>query len=218
MKRIYTSLALIVMITLIMPAGAAGQTWDEWFHQEWTQGEYHKEEIFKRWAFLETVSDGLKVVGKGLNAYSNIINGELNLHRDFFGSRSNINPNVSGIIDFIEVLHFQWAIVRDMNKVYDRVHNSARFSADEVHYVERVHRNLLVMTDANVSELVQLLRIRDREMTDNERLARTNEVLEEMRDQRDFVNSFSQSTTLLDRARARDIDEADRIRRQYETY
>ncbi len=219
MKTKLIFLPMLLVASLIGASHpASGQNWDEWFHQEWTQGEYHKQQIGGLWLFLEKVSDGLQVVGKGLTTISNITNGELNLHRDFFGSRQNVNPSINNAIDFIEVINFQMSIVRQMNKLYAQCRNNPSLSADEILYIERVHRNFLILTDANISELLKILRPGDLAMSDDERMDRLDKIYDEMKDQRSFVNAFSNEAQMLSWERQRELNDLNWTRSQYETF
>lgn len=197
------SIFLLYLLSLISLTGSA-QTWDEWFHQEWTHNEYSKQQIYGLWAFLGKVSDGVEIVSKGLTTISNITDGNLNLHRDFFGSLKNFNPRIYNKAKVIDILAFQTYIIRDMSKVYDFCQSNENFSAEEIRYIAKVHSNLLVLTDLNLTELLMIIRSGQTQMTDGERLQRIDRIYEDLRDQRAFVRAFGDDAQFISKAREKE--------------
>ena len=212
------NLLLLIAGLIVSSQAAQAQTWDEWFSQGWAQHEYDRRQIYALWPLLNKVSEGLQVVGKGLTTISDITNGELNLHRNFFDSRTGVNPAVNNALDFIEVVWFQNSIIRQMKEVYERCRHDNNFSAEEILYIERVHRNFLVLTGANISELLKILRPGDLSMSDDERMEQLNRIYDDMKDQRAFVNAFDQEARMLSWERQHELNEANRTKSLYETF
>lgn len=217
MKRTKILIFILLLLGLNLPKAQA-QNWDEWFHQEWTQGEYHKEQIGGLWLFLDKVSDGLGIVGKGLTTISNISNDNFNLHRDFFSSLSSVKSTISNSAKVVDIFVFQVKIVRDTRRIISYIHDQTAFSPAEILYVERVCLNLLVLTDANMTELLSIIQIGDKKMTDDERLSSIDRYYDELQEQRAFVNAFGNEVMVLGRERMKQQHEIDGLKKYYSTY
>ncbi len=205
---------IVASIIWCVSASANAQTWDEWFNQSDKQKEYDQDQLKAlAWGWTKVVGTMI-TTGEGLKTISNILEGNFNLTRDFFGRLNNCNPDIAAGAKVIDMIAFQYYITRDMRRVYAFCASNRNFTAREIRYIETVHANFLVMTDANISELLRIIRPEEVKMNDAERIQNIDVIYEDMLDQRAFVNAFSNDVYALSRERqkeAANISAANRI-------
>lgn len=208
---------LLFSIATILSIGNVGaQTFDEWFRQKKTQKKYLIQQIAALRVFLGNLKKGYDIANKGLNTISNIKDGNFNLHRDFFSSLKNVKPAISNSAMVADIIAFQVYIVRDMKRVYNFCEHNENFTPEEIRYIAKVHTNLLFLCDANLSELLMIIRSNETEMTDDERLMRMDKIYEDMMNKHAFVQAFGNDTRLLSLERGKEVREAEWLRKNFE--
>ena len=197
----------IIFFTLasaLLPAGAAGQTWDEFFHQDDKQKEYDKDQLMAlNWGWTKVVSTMI-TCGEGLKTIGNILDGNFNLTRDFFGHLNGVNPDIAAGARVMDIIMFQYYLTRDMGRVYNFCSSNRNFTAQEIRYIGKVHSNFLVITDANISELIKIIAPGNTTMTDDERMERIDRIYEDQLDQQAFVREFGNDVFTLSRERQKE--------------
>lgn len=201
--------ALLQTATCVLPTECSAQSWNEWFRQKKTQRKYLIEQIAALKVYLGYVKDGYQIVQRGLYTIDNIQNGNFNLHRDFFSSLKNVNPAISKSAKLADITMFQIGILRDVNQIRKQATAENKFTPQEIYYLTKVCSNLLVLCDANLTELLQLIRSGDLEMKDDERLLRIDKIYDDMQDQFAFAHEFNISTQSLSAARKKSIHETE---------
>lgn len=199
---------LIILITILLqtatsllPSECNAQTWNEWFKQKKTQRKYLIEQIAALKVYLGYAKDGYQIVQRGLYAIDNIQNGNFNLHHDFFSSLKNVNPAIAKSVKLADITMFQLAILRDVNQIRKQATTQNKFTPQEIYYLNKVCSNLLILCDANLSELMQLLSNGNLELKDDERILRIDKIYSQMQDQFAFAHEFNITTQLLNAAR-----------------
>lgn len=196
---------LIVTILFSFTAlDVQAQNWNEWFKQKKTQKKYHGKQIALLKVYLEYVKEGVRVVRSGLRTIENVKNGDFNLHRDFFSSLKKVNPHISNSAKVADIIAFQVFIVRDLKKVNDFCKKNKNFTPEEARYVADVYANMLVMTDASIDELMDIITPDRTVMTDDERLLRVDKLYDETIDRQAFVKAFDSEARLLEREREKE--------------
>ncbi len=201
------SLVILMVMTLIPVTSCSAQNWDEFFSQGEMQKQYDKEQrtaLSFGWARTVYIKNAIYY---GLDTYIKSEQGNLNLTRDFFGRLNNVSPEVMSSAKVIDIMVFQYYLTRDMGKVYAFCSSNSNFTAQEIRYVEKVHANFLVITDANVSELIRIIAPGQTTMTDEERLGQVNKIYEEQLEQQAFVREFGDDVFELSRQRAKEARE-----------
>ncbi len=194
----------LFLIALCLPADAHAQTWNEWFKQKKTQKKYLAEQIAALKVYTDNLTKGIDIAHKGLNTIHNIKNGNFNLHRDFFSSLKNVNPHISNLARVADIIAFQIYINRDLKRLVEFCKHNDQYTADEVRYVLRVYTNMLFLCDANISELLTLIRSDESSMSDDERIQRVDQLYGDMQDKYAFVQDFANDARALGLNRARD--------------
>src|SRR5260221_3607619 len=174
-------LIIILSLTVLFNHSRA-QTCDEWFNQKKTQKKYLIEQIVALQVYLDYVKKGYTIAKNGLTAIENIKNGNFNLDRDFFKSLKNVKPAIKNSVKVVDIIAFQYSIIRDMKNVYRFCQNSKHFTPEEVRYVARVHTSMLILCDASLSELHTIIQSDNAQMTDEEGLQRIDKIHDDLKD------------------------------------
>lgn len=214
MKRILIAISILFCLSV---STIQAQTWNEWFKQKKTQKKYLVKQIALLHLYLGYLKKGYEIANKGLTTIHNIKNGDFNLHRDFFGSLKNVNPNIANSAKVADIIAFQVYIIRDIRNVNNFCKNNEHFTAEEIRYVAAVYSNMLFLTDASISELLMIIRSNQTEMKDDERLMRLDKLYDDMIDKRAFVQSFDNYVRLIAREREREQRSIEMLGKQYDT-
>ena len=208
-------LTLLFLLALVIGMGSAtAQTFDEWFRQKKTQKKYLIQQIVALRVFMGNLKKGYDIAHKGLNTISNIKDGNFNLHRDFFGSLKNVKPAISNSVKVADIIAFQIYVIRDMKRVYNFCERNENFTPEEIRYIAKVHTNLLFLCDANLSELLMIIRSNETEMTDDERLIRIDKIYDDMQDKHAFVQAFGNDTQSLSQERGKESRQVEILRKK----
>src|SRR5258708_7085291 len=210
------TLTVLFLLALSLSHSNA-QTFDEWFKQKKTQKKYLIEQIVALQVYLDYLRKGYTIAHNGLTAIENIKNGNFNLDRDFFKSLKNVKPAIRNSVKVVDIIAFQYSIIRDMKNVYQFCQNNKHFTPEEVRYVARVHTSMLLLCDASLSELHTIIQSGDIQMTDDERLQRIDKIHVDMQDKQAFVRAFGNDTRLLAHEREKEETEINQLKKQYGT-
>lgn len=210
------TLTIIFLLALSLSRSNA-QTLDEWFNQKKTQKKYLIEQIVALQVYLDYLKKGYTIAHNGLTAIENIKNGNFNLDRDFFKSLKNVKPGITNSVKVVDIIAFQYSIIRDMKNVYQFCQNNKHFTPEEVRYVARIHTSMLILCDASLSELHTIIQSDNAQMTDEERLQRIDNIHDDMKDKQAFVRAFGSDTRLLALEREKEGIEIQLLRKNYGT-
>ena len=191
------------------------QVFDEWFRQKKTQKKYLIQQIEALHVYLEYLKKGYQIVHNGLNTVENIKNGNFNLDRDFFSSLKNVNPSIRNMAKVADIIAFQVYIGRELGRVYNFCATNKHFTPEEIRYISKVHTNMLLLTDASVSELLTIIQSGKTQMTDDERIHRIDKIYNEMNDKCVFVRAFGNDTQIIGMERAKEERETELLRCNY---
>lgn len=202
---------IVIMIGFVMLGGieAQAQNWNEWFKQKKTQRRYLLKQIALLKVYVGLVKKGVTVVRHGLNTVQNVKNGEFNLHKDFFSHLNNVNPLIANSAKVADIIAYQVFILRQLNEVNRYCRGHGKFTAEEIRYVADVYANMLVLCDANLAELLSIIKPNKTKMTDDERLNRIDYLHDDMLDKHRFVKAFDQDVRYIGSGRAHEQYEID---------
>jgi len=213
MKKAFLILSLVLVFTC---TESQVPSFKEWFKQKKTQKQYLAKQIALLQLYLGNIKKGYDIASKGLNTIENIKNGDFNLHRDFFGSLKNVNPHISNSAKVADIIAFQVYIIQNLKRVNTWCKNNKQFTPDEIYYVGKVYRNMLYLSDINISELLTIIRAKETEMKDDERLKRIDKIYDDMLDKHAFVESFENDVRTIAREREREKRAVESMSKQYE--
>lgn len=199
----------ILLLLLCSGATIQAQTFSEWFSQKKTQKKYLIEQIAALKIYSGYLKKGYDIGKKGLGTISRIKNGEFNLHRDFFGSLSIVNPAIKSDPRIASVEKMQIAILDIKSQVLASLTSVTIVSQKEKQYIKDVFGRLVENCDHLLEELADVALSKNLTMKDDERLNRIDKIYLEMEDNFRFANYFSNQLAALVASRKQDLREAD---------
>lgn len=140
---------------------------------------------------------GYSIVGKGINTVRNIKKGDFNLHRDFFSSLSNINPQIKNSTKVGDLLVYQYRIIKQTTETIKGIKQSGQFTQAELDYCNAVFNNLLDDCIKTIDELLTVITPDKLKMKDNERIKRIDMLYADMQDKYAFCSSFADEMGIL---------------------
>ena len=212
----------MAMLLTTSMASAQATLWKETFQQKKTQKEYLLVQIANLQVYIGYVKQGYNIVNRGLTTIENIKNGDFNLHRDFFSSLKNVNPHITNSVKVADIIAFQVFLIKEMKKTYEFCRDNNDFTTQEIRHVYEVYHNMILLTDANLSELMRILNKKqsrtpiETEMQDGERIKSIDKLYDECHDQLSFVRAFGQDARLVGALRQHERYQIDVVGKQYE--
>lgn len=206
-------LTLFLLITnCFQPTTCQAQNWNEWFKQKKTQRKYLAKQIALLQVYLGYLKKGYEIADKGITTINNIKNGDFNLHRDFFGSLTKVNPHIVNSAKVADILAFQIHIVDNLKRVNNFCKNNKQFTPEEIRYVAAVYTNMLALVNASIAELLMVVEPNQTQMKDDERLTRIEDVYAQTRERLAFSQAFDQQVRLLAAERQQESRSLEQIR------
>lgn len=199
---------LMLLLALSMATITKAQTFSEWFRQKSTQKKYLIEQIVALKVYSGYLKKGYDIGKKGLGTISRIKNGEFNLHRDFFGSLSTVNPAIKKDPRVAGIEQMQKAILDKKSQVLADITSTTLIPGKEKQYIRDVFGRLIENCDHLLEELADVALSNNLTMKDDERLIRIDKIYQEMEDNYRFANYFSNQLSALVASRKQDLREA----------
>ncbi|WP_440434834.1 hypothetical protein [Parafilimonas sp.] len=192
------------------------QTFAEWFAQKKTQIKYLGIQIAALQVYAGYLQKGYHIAQHGLTAISDIKNGEFNLHKDYFGSLSNVSPAIAKDARIAAIIAMQLTIVQQYHKAYSNAKSSGQFNNSEVNYIYTVFANLLNQCADDLTELVNITTSGKYQLSDEERIKRLDDLYSDMQDKYAFAQSFSNQTGVMALSRKKDANDAAILQQMYD--
>lgn len=205
---------LLPLFFCLVCADTQAQTWEEWFRQKKTQRKYLAKQIALLKIHLEYLKKGYDIAQQGLTLIGDIKDGEFGLHRSYFASLKDVNPQLARLTKVADTFTMQAYIVRRMGEINAFSQNNPYLTPEEIRYVATVYTNLLKLADASLGELLVIVRAGESQMTDDERLARIDLLYADMLDKHAFVRSFENDVHLIAAEREREMNAIDAAKKQ----
>ncbi|MEJ7737007.1 MAG: hypothetical protein WKF97_06235 [Chitinophagaceae bacterium] len=140
---------------------------------------------------------GYSIAKKGLNLISDIKNGELNLHTDYFNSLKTVNPRIRNYSKVGDCIIIQVKILNEYKKAYGQLQESKAFNTDELSYMSKVFKRLLDDCTGPIDELIAITTSNKLEMKDDERLKRIDALYSDIQAKYSFVKSYANEVKIL---------------------
>lgn len=180
---------ILLLSALMLTAVANAQILGGFFSQKQENRKRLAEQIAALQVYKKYAQTGYNIVSTGLKTINKIKNGDLGLHRDFFGALKHVNPKIkkySKVADLI-ALNFSALQYQKQIKYWSR---SEVFSSEENRYIEQVLVSVLEGISLTLDELFAILSDNQLELKDDERINRIDKLFIEMQDQNQFIRSF----------------------------
>lgn len=199
MKRSFILVSIVILSTSVN-----AQTFAEWFRQKATQKKYLLQQIAALQIYIGYVQKGYAIAHDGLNIISDIKNGDINLHSNYFNSLKTVSPAVRKYSKVVDIIAFQLKIVNEYKSASRQVQKSKAFNGDELKYINAVFNRLIDDCTSTIDELTMIITNNQLEMKDDERLKRIDALYNDMQDKYSFVKSFADETKVLAISRIRE--------------
>ncbi|WP_316834981.1 hypothetical protein [Pedobacter nutrimenti] len=200
---------ILLLLLIMVTTGTQAQTFSEWFRQKKTQKKYLIEQIAALQVYIGYVKTGYDIGKKGLTLIGDIKNGDFNLHKGYFQSLVNVNPEIKKYSRVAEVMALQQRILRIQSKTRRQLRDGDLLTDKERQYCEQVFDRLLEDCGHSIDDLIQTATDGTLTLKDDERLQRIDRIYEDMLDKHAFVVQFSSSAMELVTHRNVDVREAE---------
>lgn len=197
---------VIIVLLAAMAVQCRAQTFSEWFRQKSTQTKYLLEQIAALQVYIGYLRKGYTIVKDGLHTISDIKQGDLNLHTDYFNSLKNVNPAIASYPRVKDILDIQKAILRLTNKSRRQFAHTNVFTGSELQYIDKVYDRLLTDCQATIDQLQTVTTPGKLEMKDDERLRRINLLYQDAQSQYGFAKHFSNGTMTMAIERQKELN------------
>ncbi|RYE55108.1 MAG: hypothetical protein EOP48_10895 [Sphingobacteriales bacterium] len=183
------------------------QTAAEWTQQKKTQRKYLLQQIVALQTYLGYVQKGYNIARKGISTVQNIKNGEWNLHKDFFGSLSIVNPSIRKYTKVADIIAMQVRVSKQVKSLIQESRHRGLLSREEIDYVVKICDHLLAECLKNMDDLTVIITSGELEMKDDERIHRIETIYSNMQDKSVFLLSFGSSVSMLSKQRLHEMFE-----------
>lgn len=188
MKRFIIWFCLALAINSVK--GQAQNT-SEWLKQKNTQKKYLIQQIAALQVHLGNIKKGYRIARNGLQAVSDLKNGELNLHSIYFESLRKVNPSIRKYGRIAEISAIQVKILKDYKILKDRIQIDGIYSPREIDYINNAVGGILDNCEQLVSELIDVVTDGKLQLKDDERLERIDQIYNAMSENASLSRSFS---------------------------
>jgi hypothetical protein len=189
--------AIISFIFLATLNTCFSQTAAEWTQQKKTQRKYLLQQIAALRTHLQYVKEGYDIAYKGISTVKDIKNGEWDLHKDYFGSLSIVNPVIKNYSRVADIISMQIKMVKQVRSLISESKQRKLLNPGEVEYVGRVCDHLLSECLKNMEELIMVITSGELEMKDDERIKIIEKIYVAMQEKSVFLLSFGNSISVL---------------------
>jgi hypothetical protein len=173
------------------------QTLAELTRQKKTQIKYLLEQIAANKIYIEYLQKGFGIAQKGLNTIQNFKKGDFDLHRDFIGSLSKVNPKIKSYGKVADIIAYQLLIVKNAKNVIKSLQEGNQFSLEELDYSKAVFERLLDDCLKSMDKLFLIITPGELKMKDDERIKNIDQLYLDMQNKYAFCQSFSDECSLL---------------------
>ncbi len=192
---------VILLFAVLLSNSSFSQTTAEWTQQKKTQTKYLIQQIEALQTYVDHVKKGYVIANKGISTVQTIKNGEWNLHKDFFGSLSVVNPAIKKYAKLADIISMQGRMTKQVKSLIQESRNGGLLNPEEIDHVVKICDHVLSECLKNMDELTMIITSGELEMRDDERIKRIETIYTTMQDKSVFIQSFGNSITMLARQR-----------------
>ncbi|SFW89849.1 hypothetical protein [Chitinophaga sancti] len=208
-------LVLFICILAVYSSSYGQSAITSFFSQKKTQRKYLAEQIAALKAYKGYLEKGYNIAKSGLNTISDFKNGEFNLHRIFFNSLKEVNPAVRKYAGIADIVAVQTDILTLYKSTSRYLKSGNSFLPNEINYIDQVYTRVLNDCSKNIDELITLITDSSLQMSDDERLAKIDQLKANMSDNYDFTGAFYKDIRGLGQSRLKESREVDTLKTWY---
>ena len=173
------------------------QTMDELLRQKETQKKYLLKQIAALQTHIGHVKKGISIAKKGLTTISDLKNSELNIHRIFFSSLKEVNPEIKNFPRVAETIALQIKIIKSIKNTYKELRDTDLFDLTELDYISKAFSKVLAYSYEDIEQLTDVITSNLLEMKDDQRFERINSIYYRMQNHYRFAENFKAEARLL---------------------
>lgn len=192
---------IVMTIFLLSTFSLRAQTWSEWFNQSSTQKKYLKQQIVALQVYINYTREGYKIAKEGLNTIGDLSRGEFNLHQNYFTSLKIVNPRIRNYQKVAEIIDLQLRIVNGYQQVSSGIFQTEAFSPVDLQYITGAYSRLISECENTLGELLKVISDYRLEMTDEQRIAKIDQLFVQMQQHYGFYQIFTKDNRALAAAR-----------------
>ena len=197
---IKATLLVILMAGLYLTAHS--QTVDEWFRQEKTQKRYLLQQLAALRVFGDALSSGFRIAKGGIDTIFQTKTADYGLHKNFNESHRRVGEGVKRYQKIAAIVSYATKISSQAQGTIREARSAKQLTPDEVSHCTKLLQTLLGECGKMIEDLTSIITPGQREMRDEQRIRRIDEIYEEVQRQYSFCLAFSNSMALLSRQRA----------------
>lgn len=197
---------LIPMLLLVSASGTLqAQTFNEWFFQNNTELKYLAKQIAALEAYEKAVAKGYAIIKTGTHIIGNIKRGDLSLHADYFNSLKAVNPAVRDLINTVQAEWLKDQIKKIRDETTSKASSSAVCTSNEVKAIHDTFEDIVTASAGIRSSLQAVLSNGQVEMTDAERITRSETLIRTLTEQYHAALTFSHAIESIIQNRNHDL-------------
>lgn len=204
-----------ILIAILVVAGISGTRQASAQADEAAQLLLNVEKLAQLKQILTDLEKGYRIVNTGYTTIKNISEGNFNIHKTFLDGLMQVSPAVRDYYKVASIIEYQLALVREYKNAHRRFQQSGYFNPAELDYMGKVYGNLFRSSLRNLDELAIIVTAGKLRMSDDERMEAIDGIYADMEDKLHFLRYFNNGSTALAIQRAKEKNDADRLRNLY---
>jgi hypothetical protein len=173
------------------------------------------EQIIKLQTYLSWLKKGYDIANKGLTLIGDIKHGDFNLHKDYFNSLNQVNPQIKGDVKIAAMISMQVQMLSGYKSYYKQFQASGVYTSKELSYLFQVFTVLLDDVAKDITELTNVITDSQLQMKDDERIDDIDKLYRNMTDKYEFLYSFASQVQMQVLQRQRELQESHSIQKMY---
>ncbi len=137
------------------------------------------------------------------------------LFKEYYDELWKVKSYISGFQKVKQIVNDQANMLKVYKRAWQLIKNDDHFNLQELAYMDKVYTGMLQSTVQNIDELGSLINAFTTKMTDGKRLELIAAVVENVRNNANDLNRFTNSNMLLSLQRSKNIQELQFIRKYY---
>jgi len=202
-----------LVLLLLLSSMAKAQTYDEFFRQKKTQQKYLIQQLAALKMYTGYLKKGYDITNEGIQTIKGFTKGEFSLHETYLKSLKAINPATIDKSKILEIAALQISINRSFNAIVRNANLSESFKI----YITDVKRSVLTDCGNNLDELFLIITNEKLELKDDERIKHIEFIYRQMKDNYEFVQSFSNEVKLLINQREQEASDNRSLEKMYQS-
>lgn len=207
--------ALTVLFSGLLLCCGYSQSLAEFTKQKQLQTQYKLNQILALKAYSEVAKQGYQIAGMGWEMVRGIQNGEFSVHREYFGSLSQVHPLISEFPGPGNVMQVYRQISQQIDWMKLFLNRSIHLVGSELGGVNRFNQEVLLKADLILQELEAVLATNQYEMKDGERISAVVGSEEAMLGLFEGVKLYHEKVRFLEYSRSHRQNQLERLKNLY---